>query len=581
MSKLPIPANALTQHILALGKTRAGKSSKMRLIVERFLDQHRPVTILDPKGDWWGLKSSADGKSAGYPIIIFGSEHARYADVRINRESGKAIAELVATGNRPALIDLKGMTVAERSEFFIDFASAYFKHATGERVLMIDEVHNFAPQGKVPDPQVGMMLHWANRLISEGGGMGITMLSASQRPQKVHKDYATSHETLIACRVFHKLDRDAIADWIDACGDPAIKKEVLGSLAQMPRTDAWVYSPEVNFGPKQITFPMFSTYDSFKPQETKTATKMKGWADVDLSKVEASLAKIVEENKSNDPKALKEELAKTKRELAAALKRPTVAAPSAAPIVDQAAIKKAFQDGVDQANAMNQDSFTALRSVCEDAYGLAQGLSQKLKPATQFRFTAAKPAPYAIPKSASPQGSQAPAKAPILRNDRSAPAARGDGSVTGPEQKILNSLATWRAMGHGSPSNAQVAWLAGYSPSSSAYTNPRGALKAKGMLTYPAPDYVAATDQGEAVAQAIQIDGPLLSHVLRLLTGPEAKILEAAARYPDGASNEQIAGDADYSHISSAYTNPRGSLKSKDLIHYPSPGFVQIASWLQ
>lgn len=305
MSKFIIPEGALAQHAIILGKTGSGKSSKARLAVEHFLDKEVPVCVIDPKGDWWGLKSSADGKKAGYPIIIFGSEWAKHADVRINKHSGAAIGELVATGNRPCVIDMKGMTVGDRGKFFIDFADSYFRHATGKRVLMIDECHNFAPQGKILDPQSGMVLHWANRLISEGRGIGITVMSASQRPQKVHKDFVTSHETLIACRVIHELDRESIEGWLKACGNKKIAQEMMESIAGMPRTDAWVYSPEIGFGPKRVTFPMFSTYDSFKPQDHHAPKKLKGWAAIDLADVESKIATVVEEAKANDPKALK------------------------------------------------------------------------------------------------------------------------------------------------------------------------------------------------------------------------------------------------------------------------------------
>lgn len=336
--KFLIPDAALRQHVIALGKTRSGKSSKMRLIIEHFLDQKIPVCIIDPKGDWWGIKLAADGKHPGYPLVIFGTEHARYADIRINIHSGAPIAELVATGNRPCLIDLKGMRVGERARFFIDFASSYFKHARGERILAIDECHNFVPQGKIPDPQTGEMLHWANRLISEGGGMGITMFSASQRPQKVHKDYVTSHETLIATRVIHKLDRDAIKDWIDACGDPDVGKEVMNSLAAMQRTEAWVYSPEAGFGPERMTFPMFKTFDSFKPQSDKVSRRLRGWAAIDLKEIEEKLVKVVEEAKANDPKTLKTEIATLKRELATIRKQPL-------PGLDPASVQEAERRG--------------------------------------------------------------------------------------------------------------------------------------------------------------------------------------------------------------------------------------------
>jgi Helicase HerA, central domain len=304
-----IPAGVLAQHVIALGKTGAGKSSALRVLVEGLLDADDPVCIVDPKGDWWGIKSSADGRRAGYPLVIFGGEHA---DVPINEHSGSAIAELIATGNRSCLIDLGGWMVGERTRFFIAFASTLFKLTRGARHLVIDGVHNFAPQGKILDPDAGKMLHWSNRLASEGRGKGITILAASQRPQKVHKDFVTSCETLIAMRVIHKLDRDSIKDWIDGCADPAKGREVLGTLAQMKRGEAWIWSPEIEYGPERIAFPMFKTYDSFKPQAAD-AGKLAGWANVDLDQVKTKLAKVVEEAKANDPAALKKRIAELEK----------------------------------------------------------------------------------------------------------------------------------------------------------------------------------------------------------------------------------------------------------------------------
>lgn len=306
-----IPPGVLAQHIIALGKTRSGKSSKLRVLVEGLLDDDKPVCIIDPKGDWWGIKSSADGKKAGFPIVIFGGEHA---DVPINDRSGTHVAELIATGNRSCLIDLGGWTVGERTRFFIDFASSLFKHARGARHLVIDEVHNFAPQGKIMNPDAGKMLHWANRLASEGAGKGITIIAASQRPQKVAKDFVTSCETLIANKVIHKLDREAIKDWIDGCADPLKGKEVIASLAQLKKPQAWVWCPEIDYGPVLIDWPMFKTYDSFKPQPAAQG-RLKGWADVDLEEVKTKLATVVHEAAANDPGALKKRIAELERQL--------------------------------------------------------------------------------------------------------------------------------------------------------------------------------------------------------------------------------------------------------------------------
>jgi len=310
---LPIPNAALNQHIVVLGKTRSGKSSTLRILVEHLLDNKKPVCIIDPKGDWWGIKSSASGKRAGYDVVIFGGVHA---DVPINQHSGKIIAELVAIGNRPCIIDLGGWFVGERTRFFIDFASTLFAKTHGHRWLVIDESHNFAPQGKIMDVDAGKMLHWANRLASEGAGKGIVLLSASQRPQKVHKDYLTSHETLIAKRVIHPLDRAAMKDWIDGCGDPVKGKEVLDTMAGLQRSEGWVWSPEINFGPKRVRFPMFKTYDSFAVQTGRAGRKLKGWATVDLEDVKSKLAAVVEEAKANDPKELRAAVIKKDQEIA-------------------------------------------------------------------------------------------------------------------------------------------------------------------------------------------------------------------------------------------------------------------------
>lgn len=317
MTALPFPRSVLLQHVIALGKTRSGKSSKLRLIVEDLLKRREPVCVIDPKGDWWGLKSSASGKRAGFPVVIFGGAHA---DVPIAADAGAAVAELIATGNRPCIIDVGEFTVGERTRFFIAFAEMFFKRTRGRRYLLIDEVHNFAPKGKIASPEAGRMLHWANRLASEVAGKGAIVIAASQRPQKVHNDFLTSCETLIACRVIHKADRGAIKDWIDGCADPEAGRQVITELAGMERTEAWVWSPEIGFGPKRVAFPMFSTFDSFKPQEARRG-RLKGWAAVDLAEVSAKLASVVQEAQAKDPAVLRRRITELERALEAARRK--------------------------------------------------------------------------------------------------------------------------------------------------------------------------------------------------------------------------------------------------------------------
>lgn len=458
----------------------------MRGMVERLLDQDKPVCIVDPKGDWWGLKSSADGSRAGYKVIIFGGEHA---DVPINAHSGAHVAELVATGNRPCIIDLGGWMVDERTRFFIEFASTLFRHTRGPRYLVIDEVHNFSPQGKVHDPDAGKMLHWSNRLASEGAGKGITLISASQRPQKVHKDYVTSHETLVAMRVIHKLDRDAIKDWIDGCPDSAMGKEVLTTLASMARGEGWVWSPEAGFGPVRVKFPMFSTYDSFAAPTTETVEKLKGWASVDLDDVRSKLATVVEEAKANDPRALKGEVARLSRELAAAAKQSPA---SAATWPDQ-------REEVRQLT----DELAAMTAAIERLTASANELQRRHKLAA----AALGGESIHIPAVIAPQRRVATVPAPVLRQPapvREPRQSDGNGAVPHGCAKPLAALAGVYPAGM---TEAQWATSAGYKRTGGTWQAYRSRLRGAGLIENLGGLWFA-TEEGAGAVGDVELPPP-------------------------------------------------------------------------
>jgi hypothetical protein len=328
MSQLPFPRAILSQHSADLGKTGAGKSSALRVMVEDLLERQKRVVIVDPKGDWWGLKSSADGKGPGFPIVTFGDFKEPYGrgDVPINERSGANVADLIAGGNRPAIIGFRGWMPGHMMQFWIGqgsdphradgFLPTLFNKNEGELYVFVDEVQNFAPKGKILSPQAGLCVHWTNKAMSESRGMGMTFHIASQRSQKVHNDTLDCCETLIGMRTVHPAARKAIEDWINSKGDPVLGKEVLSTLAELKRGEAWVWSPENEFGPKRVQFPMFQTFDSFAPPQLQKKVNQSGWSEVDLDQVREKLATVIAEAKANDPKELRAQIVELKRELA-------------------------------------------------------------------------------------------------------------------------------------------------------------------------------------------------------------------------------------------------------------------------
>lgn len=540
---MKLPKEIFAQHIAVLGKTGSGKSSALRLMVEGLLDDKQPVCIIDPKGDWWGLKSSASGKSAGYPVVIFGGEHA---DVPINAHSGSHVAELIATGNRPCIIDLGGWMPGERTRFFVDFASTLFRTTKGKRVIVIDEVHNFAPQGKVLDPDAGKMLHWSNRLASEGRGKGLTILSASQRPQKVHKDFLTCAETLIAMRVIHKLDRDAIKDWIDGAGDAAKGKEVLDTLANMERGQAWVWSPEIKFGPKVVKFPMFGTYDSFASDANSGAVNLKGWASVDLAEVSAKLAKVVEEAKANDPAELKKQIAELKR-----------AKPAA--VADDKAIERAVASAV----AERDRHWKCELQKAEKAHGSLATRLTKIKQLSTLNgdATIAVNAPPQIAKSADiPTYKTSAIRQSVPQRAMQPVVVTGDIQLGKAERAILIAM-HWLRDETATP--AKVAFYSNYSSGSGGFNNALGRLRSAGLLSG-----WSITDEGSAMAETLgaygKPSGDELREWLRQKLGKaENALLDAMCdAHPNRLTNEQLGEASGYSVGSGGFNNALGRLRS-------------------
>jgi hypothetical protein len=588
---LPIPAKAILQHSIVLGKTRSGKSSKLRVIVEALLTKDEPVCIIDPKGDWWGLKSSRDGKTAGFPVVIFGGDHA---DVPINELAGAAVAELIATGNRPCIIDLGGWMVGARTRFFIDFAATLFRLTRGARWLVIDECHNFAPEGRVMDPAAGKMLHWANRLASEGSGKGLTLLSASQRPQKVAKDYVTSHETLIACRVIHPLDRNSMKDWIDGCADPTIGREVLTALAQLDRSEAYCWSPEVGFGPKLVKWPLFETYDSFAPQAHNAPKTLKGWASVNLTDVKAKLAAVVEEAKANDPAALKKEIMTLKAQLGAAK-------PPAQPMLPVQASTKEKERWLEEGRKQAQLDVwgAAWLAGHEQGYRFAAiSLTQKIE-AIDMRAAYVAPAVPKMPKlilpdckivetplarmgkEASVESIQSAAlpKGPFLPRSRSPEA--DDNGLTGPQLKLLRSLAWWRAMGKDVVSRVQAAVICEWKVTSSNIRDRCSELSTRGLIEYPSEGKLRLTTLGAHLAPQPDTQRDLRSSVRAILTGPQTKLFDVLWEQKDAISKDEAAQLCDWSPESSNIRDRCSELSSLEVVEYPVKGMVKIQDWLR
>lgn len=539
----PIPEAAFDDRLAFIGTSGSGKTYNAGSAIERIIASGARAVIVDPLGVWWGLRLTAEGKPSRFNVPIFGGGHG---DLPLNENAGKLIGETVAGMAESCIVDLSALATKEAERrFMLSFLESWYRNTSGNPVHAIfDEADMWAPQqtGKGAGPQLQALME---QIVRRGRVKGFIPWLITQRPAVLSKDVLSQADGIVTFKLTSSQDRKAVGDWVKGQADEGQWDRIWASLPTMNQGEGVVWVPARGIL-RTATFPLKVTFDSSRAPKRGEKREVRDLKPLDLDSLKSRLAKIEDEAKANDPRALKAEVARLSRELTKAQK--AIAAPPKAEIDANAdEIAKARSEGfVEGFNS-------ALDSIIK-AVGRLSG-----KPAQRpSRSRAASPPPAAFPRE---------------------PALTG-----GPGQRILNALAWWKVIGHDSPLNEQVAFIAGYSHTSSGYTNPRGALKTSGLVEYPQPGRVALT--GAGCEQAEAPDAPptgeeLRRRVLGKLAGPQQRILSVLIdAYPEALTNEECAAKAGYSHTSSGYTNPRGNLKTLNLASYPTPGQVRATDWL-
>lgn len=603
----PIPIDVLTDHLAILAKTGAGKTYLTKGIVERLLQKKRRVCIVDPKNAWWGLKSSADGKSPAFEIVVFGGPNA---DVPLLAEHGKVLAEAVATGDLPCIICTKGMPEAQRIRFMTDFFQTLDMKNTEPLHLVIDEAHMMAPQKPLGEMQ--RLTHWTSELVSGGRGMGFRIILVSQRPARLNKDVLTQCESLVAMRMTGPQDRDAVKAWIHDQADMDKGKEIIASLPGMATGTGWFWAPAIGIL-KQVKFPLITTYDNSKTKKDGKADAKAKLAPVDLTALQERLGKAKADMDANDPKLLQRRVA----ELTKSLKDAT---DYAAKVDNQIAelekeqkgvsagdVDAAFADGYhtghsDGATAMNA-AWMMWRSKAETRFNNVIEIAMSISGAEPL------PAPPILPEplnSGKPQArininthgamtTMKPAtRAALIRtaetaasqlSQRRVTAASGDHNTRAldgadlkkAERGVLVAIAEWTDMGFPSPSNAQISAMSGYSATSSSFSNALGKLRSSELIRG-----TTMTAIGQAMVPlmdpvtAVQLRDRLIT----LMNKAERAMFEVLWHRTGGTTRAQLSEITGYSVTSSSFSNALGRLRNSfEVIGYQGD-LVVPREWL-
>jgi len=311
-----LPLDIITSSNGILAKKGAGKTSAAVVLLEEMHQVGVPVIVVDPKGDWYGVRTSADGRSPGLPIPILGGRHG---DIPLDATAGELVADLLVDRQLSAILDVSEFTKAEQRRFLRAFGDRFYRRADRTPThFILEECHEYLPQ-QVRGENAALVETW-QRIVKQGRfkGLGVTM--ASQRSAAVNKDVLTQIDNLFVLRTTAPQDRDAIKAWIDIHAD---SKTILAELPTLQTGECWLWQPERG-EPIKFRFRRRHTFDAgTTPQvgEHLSIPARTTLADVDLAALATALAPT--RTTEDDVVAqLRDELTRLRRELAVAKNAP-------------------------------------------------------------------------------------------------------------------------------------------------------------------------------------------------------------------------------------------------------------------
>lgn len=312
---LSLPVEFATEGVAVIGMRGSGKSNTEVRFAELLSEAKVPFCAVDPKGDWHGVRSSADGKRPGLQVPVFGGLHG---DFPLEASMGARIADLLVDQMLSAVLDVSAMSkTGGLPQFLTAFCNQLMHRHQLEphvRTVILEEAHRYIPQSV--SASQAKLKEAASALLLEGRAFGLGCWAATQRPARLHKDVLEEVGTAIIHRIGVSAtnDKRTIRGWVDHY---ELSGSIVDSLTSLRAGQAWVLIPDLGIV-KCVQIDRRQTFDSAAtPKVGATLRAPTNMADIDGDAIREALAEAVERAKANDPAELRSQLAKLRKEMAA------------------------------------------------------------------------------------------------------------------------------------------------------------------------------------------------------------------------------------------------------------------------
>lgn len=309
-SEINLPIDAVTQTLAAIGRKGAGKTYLATMIAEQMLDIGSQVIVIDPIGNWYGLRVGADGKSKGKEIFIIGGDHG---DVPVVPEAGARIAKLLVDKAISAVLDISSFRLNERKRFCADFGEELLHLKKKSRTpvhVFIEEAQLIIPQRVGPDE--ARMVGAFEQIVRLGRNYGIGCTLITQRPQSVNKEVLSQVECLCVLQVTGPHERKALEDWVQEVG---ADRTLVGELPSLAQGEGYIWSPAWLRIFERVHFSKKETFDASATPVVGQEKKAAQLSVIDVEKLKLDMIDVVKKAENDDPRTLHKRIFELEKQL--------------------------------------------------------------------------------------------------------------------------------------------------------------------------------------------------------------------------------------------------------------------------
>lgn len=538
---LNLPLDVATETTGILGKKGAGKSSAEVRLAEQMYHARIPWVAIDPKGDWWGVRSSADGKKPGLAVVVFGGSHG---DVPLEPTAGALVADLVlgevGRGYLSCVLDVSQFTITEQRKFLQAFGDRLFRQKDTEGVLhlFLEEAHEYLPQQ--PGREMAQLVSTWQRIVKQGRFKGLGVTVASQRSAALNKDVLTQVDSLICMRMMSPQDRAAVKGWVEVHVGGS---DILKTLHELALGEAWMWSPDRFPEPQRFRFYQRETFDSgATPKVGEVRRAPATLADVDLAAIKEAMAAFIEKAKQEDVKVLQKRIAELERELAR-VKVEEVRVEVPVLSTRDLTIVQQFAGQVDQ-----------VRRIIDQSLPLLVARLDRLSP-TPVAITGRARTVDRRDTDPKPQGRE-------VARVKVTPAPSS--GLSKAQRAMLSVLVQ-----HDACDDRKLGYLAGYAPGSGHFNNVVGSLRTAGLIEGPR-SAMQITQEGRSQlgpVDPLPTGQALIDYWLgKLAKAQKAMLTVLIEAYPGALTDVEVGERAGYAAGSGHFNNTLGRLRSVGLV---------------